>query len=220
MIRLVNFLLLFEKIINYTKKQIDKGLTPQKIYELCSCIRETFCLSYSIRKNNNLHVYFQEENVLISFIGNKLRYLGPDERSQALLLLKALNKVRGIDSKTKTDMMESTPGIYVKKIQKDSSIIHYFKSIIKGNVYLIIDYIESIKKDVAAQTLNEEIEVIEESNSYIIPTYTTSTEKSDLINGFRQMKNINFLSLSKIKPIENKILYINFRKDHQETLKE
>jgi len=163
-------------------------------------------------------VYFQEENVLISFIGKKLRYLGPDERSQALLLLKALNKVRGIDAIKGIDMMESTPGIYVKKFQKDSSSIHYFKSMIKGKVYLIIDYIESIKKDVAAQTLNEEIEVIEESNSYVIPTYTTSTEKSDLINGFRQMKNINFLSLSKIKPIENKILYINFRKDHQETL--
>ena len=218
MIRLVNFLLLFEKIINYTKNQIDKGLTPQKIYELCSCIRETFCLSYSIRKNNNLYIYFQEENLIISFIGNKLRYLGPDERSQALLLLKALNKVQGIDPKTKTDMMKSTPGIYVKKLLKDSSCIHYFESILNGNVYLIIDYIESFKKDVVVQTLNEEIDVIEETNFYIIPTYTTSTEKSDLINRFTQMKNINFLSLSKIKSIENKILYINFRKDHLETL--
>jgi len=215
---LVNFLLLVEKIIYYTKKQIDKGLTPQKVYELCSCIRETFCLSYSIRKNNNLYIYFQEENLLISFIGNKLRYLGPDERSQALLLLKALNKAGGIDFKTKPDMMKSTPGIYVKQFQKDPSSIHYFKSIIKGNVYLIIDYIESIKKDVAVKTLNEEIKLVEETNFYIIPTYTTSTEKSDLINRFRQMKNINFLSLSKIKPIENKILYINFRKDHQEAL--
>ncbi|MFX1531798.1 MAG: hypothetical protein ACFFBC_11850, partial [Promethearchaeota archaeon] len=91
---MVNFLLLFEKIIEYTKKQINKGLTPQKIYELCSCIRETFCLSYSIRKNNNLYLYFQEENLLLSFIGKKLRYLGPDERSQALLLLKALTKLQ------------------------------------------------------------------------------------------------------------------------------
>lgn len=218
MIRLVNFLLLFEKIIYYTKKQIDKGLTPQKVYELCSCIRETFCLSYSIRKNNNLHVYFQEENLLVSFIGNKLRYLGPDERSQALLLLKALNKVRGIDAIKETDMMESTPGIYVRKFLKDSSFIHYFKSIVEGNVYLIINDIESIKEDLAVQTLNEEKELVEESNFYIIPTFTTSNEKSNLINGFRQMKNINFFSLSKIKPIENKILYINFRKDHQETL--
>ena len=218
MIRLVNFLLLFEKIIYYTKKQIDKGLTPQKVYELCSCIRETFCLSYSIRKNNNLHVYFQEENLLVSFIGNKLRYLGPDERSQALLLLKALNKVRGIDAIKETDKMESTPGIYVIKFLKDSSFIHYFKSIIEGNIYLIINDIESIKEDLAVQTLNEEKELVEESNFYIIPTFNTSNEKSDLINGFRQMKNINFLSLSKIKPLENKILYINFRKDYQETL--
>jgi hypothetical protein len=215
---LVNFLLLYKKIIHYTKKQIDKGLTHQKVYDLCSCIRETFCLSYSIRKNNNLHVYFQEENLLISFIGNELRYLGPDERSQALLLLKALNKVRGIDAIKEIKMMESTPGIYVRKFPKDSSFYHYFKSIIEGIVYLIINDIEFIKEELAVQTLNEESEIAEESNFFIIPTFTASKEKFDLNNMFREMKNINFLSLSKIKPIENKILYINFRKDHQRTL--
>jgi hypothetical protein len=215
---LVNFLLLLEKTIKYTKKQIDKGLTPQKIYELCSCIRETFCLSYSIRKDNNLYLYFQEENLIIGFIGNRLRYLGPDERSQALLLLKALTKVQEIDSMTNRDMIKSTPGIYVKNFQNESSFLQYFNSLIKGHVYLIIDYIKSINKGIAVQTFNDEIEKIEESNFYIIPSYTTSTEKLDLINRFIQMKNINFLSLSKIKPIENKILNINFRKDHQETL--
>ncbi|MFX0081356.1 MAG: hypothetical protein ACFE94_06365 [Candidatus Hodarchaeota archaeon] len=206
---MVNFLLLFEKIIYYTKKDIDKGLTPQKVYELCSCIRETFCLSYSFRKNNNLHVYFQDAHFLISFLGNKLRYLGPDERSQALLLLKALSLMRGRDDSKETNTMKSTPGIYVRRFLGDSSFIHYFKSIIEGNVHLIVDDIEPIKEDLV---------VIKESDFYVIPTFTSSTEKSDLIHMFRQMKNINFLSLSKIKPIENKILYINFQKDHQETL--
>ncbi len=94
---MVNFLLLLEKIIQYNKEIIDKGLTPKKIYELCSCIRETFCLSYSIRKDNNLLLYFQKEHILVSFIGEALRYLGPDERSQALLLEKALNKANRIN---------------------------------------------------------------------------------------------------------------------------
>ncbi|MFW9940861.1 MAG: hypothetical protein ACFFFT_07460 [Candidatus Thorarchaeota archaeon] len=214
---MVNFLLLFEKIIKYTKKQINKGLTPQKIYELCSCIRETFCLSYSIRKNNNLYVYFQEENLLLSFIGKKLRYLGPDERSQALLLLKALTKLQESNS-IKADITKSTPGIYVKKFQNESSFLHYFNSLINGNVYFIIDYIKSIYKDLIVQTFNNKLDKIEESDFYLIPTYIATTENVDLIKRFIQMKSINFLSLSKIKPIENKILYINFQKDRQEIL--
>jgi len=218
LIRLVNFLLLFEKIIKYSKKQIDKGLTPLKIYELCSCIRETFCLSYSIRKNNNLYLYFQKENLLISFIGNKLRYLGPDERSQALLLLKALTKLQEIDSQSKTEIIKSTPGIYVKNFQEESSFLQYFNTLINGSVYFIIDYVKSINKDISVQTFKNEIEKIEESDFYIIPNYITTTDKKHLIKRFTEMKNINFLSLSKIKPIENKILYINFRKDHQKTL--
>ena len=32
----------------------------------------------------------------MSFLGNELRYLGPDERSQALLLEKALKTAKGI----------------------------------------------------------------------------------------------------------------------------
>ncbi|MFX1374919.1 MAG: hypothetical protein ACFFA0_03825 [Promethearchaeota archaeon] len=202
---MVNFLLLSEKIINYTKNQIDRGFTPQKVYELCSCIRETFCLSYSIRKNNNLYIYFQEENLLINFMGQELRYLGPDERSQALLLQKAINKGISIKSTAKIEKKESTPGIYVRKFSEDSSYFHYFNSIIKGNTYFIIN-----------QQFETEIENIEDTNFIVIPNYDTSTQETGLINRFRYMKNINFLSLSKIKPIENKILYINFLKDHQE----
>jgi len=89
---LANFLLIIEEIIDFTKKDIDKGYTPPLIYKICSCIREAFCLSYAIRKNNNLYLYFQKEKILIKFEGSRLRYLGPDERSQALLLKKAFEK--------------------------------------------------------------------------------------------------------------------------------
>ena len=66
--------------------------------------------------------------------------------------------------------------------------------------------------------LDKKIERIINNDLYIIPTYTITAQKSGFIDGFREMKNINFVSLSKIKSIENKILYINFRKDHLETL--
>ena len=92
MINLANFLLIIEEIIDFTKKDIDIGYTPPLIYKICSCIREAFCLSYAIRKNNNLFLYFQKEKILIKFEGSRLRYLGPDERSQAILLKKVLDK--------------------------------------------------------------------------------------------------------------------------------
>ena len=92
MIKLVNFLLFLENTINYDKRDIDEGRTPPLIYKICSCLREAFCLSYAIRKNNNVYFYFQRDHVLIKFDGKELRYLGPDERSQALLLEKALKK--------------------------------------------------------------------------------------------------------------------------------
>ena len=76
MINLVNYLLLIEDIPYFTKEDVDEGLTPLDVYKICSCIRETFCLSYSIRKQNNLYlkttfvVFF-----LLLFISYFLLYL-------------------------------------------------------------------------------------------------------------------------------------------------
>ena len=215
---MVNFLLILENFIEYSKKDIDEGYTPQKIYELCSCMRETFCLSYSIRKNNNLYIYYQEEHLLLSFIGIKLRYLGPDERSQALLHLKALEKGKNVVPKVEPEMIKSTPGIYCTKFIEDSSPYNYFNNFFNGKVYLVIDNVESIKQDLGTPFMDKKNEGLNDRDLYIFPTYTVSAQKSEIIDGFREMKNINFVSLSKIKSIENKILYINFRKDHLETL--
>jgi len=209
-----------ENFVEYSKREIDEGYTPQKIYELCSSIREAFCLSYSIRKGNNLYIYFQEENLLLSFIGKELRYLGPDERSQALLLLKAFDKGTNINPKEDPEMVKSTPGIYCMKFLGESSFVNYINNVINGIIYLIIDGAESIEEELKTLFLDKKIEVIQDTNLYIIPTYPIPTKKSGFINRFKEMKNINFLSLSKIKSIENKVLYINFRKDHQVTQQE
>ena len=90
---MVNFLIYISKITPFSKKDVDEGNTPPDIYKLCVSIREAFCISYYIRKENNLYFYIEEKHILIKFIGNELRYLGSDERSQALLLSKVLNKI-------------------------------------------------------------------------------------------------------------------------------
>jgi len=219
LIRLVNFLLLNKKVTQYNKEIIDKGLTPHKIYMLCSCIRETFCLSYSIRKENNLFLYFQKEHILIYFIGNELRYLGPDERSQALLLEKALNKASRIDLKIKNGRKQSTPGIYALKFLDHLSFLGYLNSLDIGNNYIIIDKAEFIKKERDVYESNFNFEFFIDRNLFIIPTYDKLIENSKIFELSKEMKNTKFFSLSKIKQIENKILYINYLKDHQESVR-
>lgn len=216
---MVNFLLLIKNISDYSKKEVDKGETPLDVYILCSCIREAFCLSYAIRKDNNLYFYFQKKNTLIKFKGNKLRYLGPDERSQALLLEKALIKANQNVNFRDKKLVKSTPGIFVKRFVDDVSFISFYCSIVKGKSYLIVNSDQNVKEEIKSANLNNELLEFMEDNFYIIPTYSISKDNSKIIELFKELKNIKILSLSKIKSLENKILYLNYRKDQLGTRK-
>lgn len=215
MIILVNFLLLIKNISKYSKGDIDQGKTPFDVYRLCSCIRETFCLSYSIRKRNNLYIYFQKEYVLIKFVGSKLRYLGPDERSQALLLEKALNKVRKDFFAENDKWKKSTPGIFVRKFFDNYSFMNFCSSIMQGKNFLIIDNPQSVEDNVEDFNLIKEFIENMETDFFIIPIYSISRDNSKVIELFKEVKNIKLISFTKIKDVENKILYINFREDQQ-----
>lgn len=227
MITLVNFLLLVEKIVEYEKKNIDCGKTPLDIYKICCCIKETFCLSYAIRKDNNLYLYFQEDKVLIKFKGNELRYLGSDERSQALLLSKALNKVRqGVRVESK-DWIESTPGIHVKKLKSQKSLILYLNSMNINDLTIVCDSIAIsellflihiydlpiIKKFSTLKNLNEKFYILSMSskNNALIITFLRK-----LVEIFPSMlERVTIGTLHDVKAIEDKILNINFHIDKQ-----
>ncbi|MFX1328720.1 MAG: hypothetical protein ACFE91_11385 [Promethearchaeota archaeon] len=212
---MVNFLLLIEKIIKYSKEIIDDGLTPEKIYELCSCIRETFFLSYSLRNENNFYLFFQKECILIKFEGKRLQYLGPDERSQALLLEKALFRAKERISNNYVSWIKSTPGIFIRKFSNYIRFIEYYGSISDGNNYLMVDDYGEYNKGLDSPILNKHLDEINENDFFILPTYKLSKENSEILNSFIQLQTINILLLSKIKSIEDKILFINFRKDKQ-----
>ncbi|MFX1432077.1 MAG: hypothetical protein ACFFCY_18060 [Promethearchaeota archaeon] len=215
---MVNFLLLLEEIINYSKKDIDKRKTPPKIYKICSCIRETFCLSYNIRKSNVLYLYFQKECILIKFEGEKLRFLGPDERSQALLLKKCLNKMFDNLNNSYNRWIKSTPGIFGKKFSNNFEFVDFITSISYAKINLIIDTYQDLGENPEFQNLNKEVGLINDTDFYIIPTYNIQENNKNIIELFKQLKTTKIISLSMIKSIENKILYINFRKDQQITL--
>jgi len=208
---LVNFLLLIEALIYYNKNDIDKGYTPFKIYQICGCIREAFCLSYSIRKNNNLFLYFQREHILIKFVGKKLRYLGPDERSQALLLLRGIQKISNINRFEEQNLIECTPGIYGRKYPDNESFINFFKS---EKFYFIINPTQN-SEVINFFTSILELDEVNENHIYILPMYIISKNKTKIITLFKDLKNLSFLSIPKISLVENQILYINFMKDNQ-----
>ena len=229
---MVNFLLLIANIIDFTKNDIDKGNTPTEIYKICSSIRTTFCLSYNIRKNNTLFLYFQENKVLVKFEGNQLRYLGPDERSQALLLKKALNKIDHYKTLNNIDWIKSTPGIYVRMFLNDHSFILWLKSlnlkhivcISNSNSNLIFEFpflahtydFPKIKSFSNLENLFEIFFIISinsQDNSLLIKFLRS------LVKVFPSMlEHITLIPLNKITAIEDKILYINFQIDHQETI--
>ena len=217
MINLANFLLLIEEFINYTKKAIDKGYTPPLIYKICSCIREAFCLSYAIRKNNNLYLYFQKEKILIKFEGSRLRYLGPDERSQALLLKKVLDINISTIISNGNKWIKSTPGIYSKSFLDDSSFIDYLVSAVQDPMIFIYDEVDSIDESNIPEIIN--INSLENLRDifYIIPTYPFS-EKNNIIKLMLLLTNIKLVTLSKIRSIHDKILYINYLIDKTQYL--
>lgn len=212
---MVNFLILVKNITNFAKSDIDRGSTPLDIYKLCSCIRETFCLSYSIRKNNTLYLYFQNEQTLIMFKGDKLRYLGPDERSQVLLLKRAINVSQTPTTLIEKDWVKSTPGIFVRRFTDNTFFYNFWKSNFKGNCYLILDNDHYSREEYDLSFLsNETLDHIDEL-LFIIASYNLSQNNTENVMFLKKVKNVKLVNLSKIKPIENKILYINFLIDQQ-----
>ncbi len=209
---MVNFLILIEKFPKFSKSDIDVGKTPIYVYNLCSIIRESFCLSYSIRKNNNLYLYFESLQLLIKYEGKKLRFLGSDERSQAILLNKALEKING-DEKVKTQEWEkSTPGIFIKRLPNSGSILENINNILHNKIVFIAEF---ENKDLYPDVINlDDLDDMSEY-CYILPYSQSSLRFLQVI---KENYNLKYINLSNIKGIENKILYINFRIDQSKDI--
>lgn len=212
---MVNFILFIEKISDYSKKVIDNGHTPLDIYNLCSIIRESFCCSYSIRKTNNLYIYIDSIQCLIKFEGNSLRYLGSDERSQALLLKKALDKIIGVEKTNFIGMQKSTPGIFVKRVLNGKSVLENIKNLHNDKI-LIIDEFEKGNTHTTLINLQDLYKLNE--YCYIFPFPKNSQCTVDFLGVVDEKYKLIYTNLSNIKGIENKILYVNFLIDQKENL--
>jgi tRNA pseudouridine-54 N-methylase len=208
---LVNFLVLIDKISKFTKNTIDRGRTPLDIYRICSIIREAFCCSYSIRKNNNLYIYFKSTQILIKFEGNSLRYLGPDERSQALLLKRALDIIDAVEILKTQRMKKSTPGIFVKKLLKGESILESIIDLYYDKILVIKEFEkESMESDII------NLEELDNLREYCYIFSHNSHNTVDFLGPIDEKYKLKYANFSNIKGIENKILYINFLIDQKE----
>jgi len=209
---LVNFLILIEKFPIFSKSNIDVGKTPIYVYNLCSIIRESFCLSYSIRKNNNLYLYFESLQLLIKYEGKKLRFLGSDERSQAILLNKAIDKIDKNEKVNDQTWRQSTPGIFVKKQPNFNSIFESNHEILRNKLAIVFGF--KCKEFILDSIDFEDLEDVNDY-CYIIPYSQNSQRSFRLLQTIKEKYNLKCINLSNIKGIENKILYINFRIDQR-----
>ncbi len=208
----MDFLIFLECVTQYTKSDIDKGKTPLDVYTLCAIIRESFCISYTIRKNNNLYLYIETDHLFIKIEGKSVRYLGSDERSQALLLLRAIMKIETNENYNDREWIKSTPGIYIKKLPSSEFILENINGNFNDNRIFITD----ISKEKVKQNVKYGENIDENSSDCYLfsfsPESITFLKFIQKVNEECSLKNID---LSKIRGIENKILYINFLDDHR-----
>jgi len=204
MINLVLFLILNNSYTKYNKKDIDIGNTPLDVYKLCSGIREFFCLSYAIRKRNILYLYFHLDLKLIKLDGSKLRFLGSDERSQALLLLKALEKSNTLINEK---WERSTPGIYIMKLLKPLNIDWLIKNLSFERIFLINQSKNScLQNEFSNKNFTSQ-------DLFIIVNDLSDEFVRELFDNIDSPINMMQITLSETLSLENKMLYINYLLD-------
>ena len=201
-----------ESISKYIKSDIDEGKTPLDVYTLCAIIRESFCISYTIRKDNNFYLYNETDHLFIKIEGKSVRYLGSDERSQALLLLRAFMKIENNENYNNRKWIKSTPGIYVKKLPSSELILENINGNFNDNRIFITDISnENFKQNIK---YGEKID----ENSSLCYIFSFSQESITFLKFLQKVNeecSLKNIDLSKIRGIENKILYINFLHDHR-----
>jgi len=111
------FSVLLNSIPQITRKQLDQGFVDSTVSKLSACIRAAFFLSHGIRRDTTLYILVNDGNYIIKLVGVELKYLGPDSRSIAMLLMKAQMEFKELNEKKST---LSKRGVYICKNSANS----------------------------------------------------------------------------------------------------
>jgi tRNA pseudouridine-54 N-methylase len=107
------FILTAEWFSRIDRQEIDKGTLKRETIAIVNCVRSSLFTSYGLRKDVNVLLYpLDPGEALVKIEGDKLRYMGPDERSISMLLSVPVNKLL---HETIKDSEVTSPGISVVK---------------------------------------------------------------------------------------------------------
>lgn len=103
--------IVFESLPRVNKKLIDAGDVTRDEAALCDIVRSTFFLSHEIRGERELWCFFSKDALLARIDGQRVRYMGPDERSILMLFMKLNDRLGRSGPENSDAWTESTPGI-------------------------------------------------------------------------------------------------------------
>ncbi|ENN96432.1 hypothetical protein J422_02365 [Methanocaldococcus villosus KIN24-T80] len=134
---------------------------------VCRCVSDSLFLSHDIRRDVIFYsILYGPPNppIAIKFVGNELKKVSPDERNIAIFIKKAIKKFEELSEEEKKYWNESTPGIYVRRIDfkdlvlekiNEGKNIYYlhkngkdvYEVKIKNPVFILGDHIGLTKED-------------------------------------------------------------------------
>ncbi len=153
----VNICILFEDTFRIEKNYFIEGF-PREIFEVLMSIQAAFFLSHSIRIYTDLYLIFIRDSFIVHYQGNRLRYLGPDERSIGMLLMKVLQKK---DKLIKDRKQKSTPGISIQQKKLEDLL----KGL--GEQYQIILVDKNSKNDLREIVIDKDLILVIPDNKMI-----------------------------------------------------
>ncbi len=92
------FLVLFKEI-PIDRSSVKSGLNSPEVVTACRCVNVGLFVSGNLRRNVivSLAVGSEDDLKVVSFLGNSLRRVSPDERSISFFLLKAIEKAQDLE---------------------------------------------------------------------------------------------------------------------------
>ncbi|MEM2146661.1 MAG: hypothetical protein QW279_14965 [Candidatus Jordarchaeaceae archaeon] len=182
------FSVLLSNIPQISQKQLDLGFVDPIVSMLSACIRAAFFLSHGIRRDTTMYLLVKDGNYMIKFVGAELKYLGPDIRSIAFLLMKAQ---KGLEGLNKNKNILSKRGVYVH--QNSASLIETLRNINVDQVILPGINGKNIEEVVRGGSVN-----------FVVPVEYPVLDLSQLIN--QEVKEVFF---GEIYTIDNFIITVH-----------
>lgn len=116
-----SFVLVMEEFPEISRQQIDIGAMRREAITLVDCVRSSLFTSHGVRKDVNVVVYpLEPGGRLIRIDGEKLRFMGPDERSISILL--SMSAERLMSRRVGNEV--SSPGVTIVNKGKPSGRIN------------------------------------------------------------------------------------------------